>query len=728
MAMNVKTITSLTRLVAHKAARRLKRYVAPLMPEVAIDTVSFEEMLVSLGRGNLDWFVDQKRNTRLIAPFLDRLTLRETYPPAQRGALSWLKDKTDHCLAGRFCELGSEYTDLCDSDGGIRWLEDFKSRVSWPLTHQLRTSIIKNDNVSDIKIVWELSRFQFAPNLAQMEALTGDSKYRKRFVELIDDWQRKNPYPLGPNWNCSMEVAIRALNILFASELFELSGPLPAPFVRTMYVSLYQHGLHIRNNLENLADGLNTNHYLANLIGLLTLGKLFEALPDGKEWLDYAREELTQEIESQTTEDGFCYESSANYHLMVLEFYLYALAFCRQNEITLPISFMRRLSNMVRFTEALQAPNGKLPNIGDNDSGRLFKLAPREDRDPGWLLAWAQMEGIGGNSPTSTPMSEPETVWFYGYRRGIKNSTSGVTTRGNAGKHTSHSCYFRDSGIVILRDQDLMMTVNVSDIGVNGLGGHKHNDQLALTLCWSNDEFLIDPGTLCYTKCEAERNRLRSCAAHSTVTIGAEETNRFPPGYMFSLRKEGAPHVSTWLSTPELDLLRAEHDCYQRLPGSPVVARTIYFDKQRRFWLIRDEVMCSPGYSRKAPGWRSSLIVGDVDVSVAGLSAVLQSRSSANRIITISALTTGTGITSENFVFAPSYGVSQTGTRLFFTPAEGAGELIWLVRALTEKSECELDSKLLAEKLRLLEWPTETITFAENFSACDPYDVTRMIR
>ena len=268
--------------------------------------------------------------------------------------------------------------------------------------------------------------------MAQMEALSGKGGYRRKFVELVDDWQRKNPYPFGPNWNCSMEVAIRALNILYASEMFQMSNPLPTPFVRTLYVSLYQHGLHIRNNLENQATGLNTNHYLANLIGLLTLGKMFEELPAGKEWMKYALVELTQEIELQTTADGFCYESSANYHLLVLEFYLYALAFCRQNEITLPISYMHRVSAMVKFTEALRAPDGKLPSIGDNDSGRLFKLATRKDRDAGWLIAWAQMEGINGSAQTSIPMAESETVWFYGYRLGINTPTKGGRGRAPA--------------------------------------------------------------------------------------------------------------------------------------------------------------------------------------------------------------------------------------------------------------------------------------------------------
>ncbi|MCH7879127.1 MAG: alginate lyase family protein, partial [candidate division Zixibacteria bacterium] len=697
---------------------RLMRYVAPLFPGDAYDTASFEALLAARGLGDLDWFVERKRNSRLIAPPLDIPTLRETFPQAQSETMSWLKEKTDHCLAGRFSEFGSAYTDVRDPEGGIHWLEDFRSGVSWPLTHQLRTVIVKHDNISDIKTVWELSRFQWAPNLAQMEALSGESKYRMRFVELVDDWQRKNPYSLGPNWNCSMEVAIRALNVLYASELFALSGPLPAPFVRTLYVSLYQHGLHIRNNLENQATGLNTNHYLANLIGLLTLGKLFEELPEGKEWMNYALAELTQEIELQTTADGFCYESSANYHLLVLEFYLYALAFCRQNEIALPISYMRRLSIMARFTEALRAPDGTLPNIGDNDSGRLFKPAPRKDRDPGWLMAWAVMEGISGNAQTSIPVNEPETIWFYGYRLGMKNSISGPPTPEDQNQRSSRlqSCFYRESGIVILRDHDLMMSVNVSDVGVGGLGGHKHNDQLALTLCWGKDEFLIDPGTFCYTKCEEERNRLRSCAAHSTVTIRDAETNRFLPGYMFALRRDGVPHVSTWLSTPELDLLRAEHNCYQRLTGSPVVIRTIYFDKQQKFWLVRDEVIPGRGSTSQMPEWNSALIVGDVAVTVTGQSAVLQSRTNPEKILTISSLTTGAGMLREDFDSAPSYGVPRNGTKLILTPPNESSELIWHISCATEKGRRTLNKKSLAEKLKLLEWTADMITFADGIS------------
>ncbi|MFQ5607086.1 MAG: heparinase II/III family protein, partial [Candidatus Zixiibacteriota bacterium] len=328
-------VTILTRFAADRVAKRLRRYIAPLMSDAALDESRFDALLMGNGSGNLDRFVKRKSGSPRIISNIELPTLCETFPAAQGRTFSWLKERTAHCLAGRFCELGSGYIDLSDSTGGIRWLEDFKSGVTWPLTHYLRTEIVKGDSVSDIKTIWELSRFQIGPNLAQMELLTGDDIYRKRFIELVDDWQRKNPYPLGPNWNCSMEVALRAMNLLLALELFERRSPLPEPFLKAVYVALFQHGRHIRANPENTARGLNTNHYLANLIGLLTLGSFFEELPECAEWRDFAVEELAVEIDLQTTEDGFCYESSSAYHLLVLEFYLYALMFCRNNGIIL---------------------------------------------------------------------------------------------------------------------------------------------------------------------------------------------------------------------------------------------------------------------------------------------------------------------------------------------------------------------------------------------------------
>ncbi len=697
-------LTLVSRKIAHKAVTRLKRYVRPYLPVDAIDIEMFDMILRTNGAGDIDLFVEDASARSLIIPEIhtDLISKRIANEfPEHSAALS---KKADACLQNMFSELGSEYTDLDDGFGGVRWLEDFKCGITWPQSHYLKVPIVLPDDKSDIKTPWELSRFQFAPTLGQMEVLTGDKRYREKFISLVDDWQRKNPYPVGPNWVCAMEIAIRSINLLTAVELFHQRAPLPTPFLKALYTLLYQSGRHIRANLEDSGRGMSSNHYLADLIGLLTLGALFDFLPDGKEWLKFAVTELEVEIQEQTTEDGFCYESSANYHLLTLEFYLYTLTFCRKNEIALSLPFVRSLQSSLDITSELRDTTGALPNIGDNDSGRLLKLCDREDRDPQWLLFWGLMEGLKPKGFSPLSCATAESLWMFGGRRLQNGFQSNNSSTHNAGV----SKYFKGAGLVKLAHDDLSMTISVADIGVNGLGGHKHNDQLAMTISWGDTQLIIDPGTFAYTASETERNRLRSVQSHSTAQIAGLETNRFLPGYLFSMRKDGVPKVTSWLSTRELDLLQAEHDCYQRLSGAPIIRRSVYFDKLARFWLIRDEISFTKGQSdgKQASQWRlaSALITNSPTETQNSAQVSCGISGDQEREVIIRRFSAGSSLTVEPFKYAPEYGASRDGCKTLLYAASGVTELIWGIFPNLMGERKERSEELLRAKFDLLEW------------------------
>lgn len=707
-------MTTVTRKVVSKALRRVRKYVAPLFSHDALTVAGLEEILQRNELGDLDWFVECQRHAPRLAPLLDFDLLRARFGERFESADEWIREKTDHALENRFSELGAGYVQLGDGALGLRWLEDFKSGISWPLEHYLRTEVVRDDD-SDIKTVWELSRFQFGVNLAQREALSGDLEYRKHFIELVDDWQRKNPYPLGPNWNCAMEVAIRAINLLLAVEMFNRHAALPLTFVKSVYTLLYQSGKHIFANLENSGRGLNTNHYLANLIGLLTIGELFEALPEGAQWRNFAVRELEREILAQTTEEGFCYESSAAYHLLTLEFYLYAYTFARKNKIALSISYTRRLAKALEATDQLTLPNGRLPNIGDNDSGRLFKFSNREDLNPAWLMLWGRIEGLYTNADPKALRQSAESIWLFGFKEAPKPRNTITDTRDSAnsatnsatGKSAKASRLLRKAGIAALRHDDLAMTVNVSNTGVNGVGGHKHNDQLALTFCWGNDELIIDPGMHCYTSDPNERNRLRSVLAHSTVAVDSEETNRFIPGFPFAVRRDGLVSTSVWMSTVELDLLKASHTCYSRMPGSPEVSRTVYFDKLARFFLIRDELAAQKiSIAPDRQAMNSALILTGVPELEDDATANIVAGTDSDKSIAIRCYTPGATMESGEFKWAPGYGQLRRGSKLSIQAPPGVTEMIWGLFPNYNTERKQDSEALIFEKMRLLHWPT----------------------
>jgi len=187
--------------------------------------------------------------------------LRERFGDNSTAAIH----RADQAMEHRFDLLGSGLTSLGEN---IDWHTDLKSGITWPSDHHSRISTVNFEDSGDIKSVWELSRLQHVTDLGRAYWLNRDRRYVTEFVDLLTDWEDKNPVGYGPNWTCAMEVAIRAINIVWGLYFFSADQVLNQGFVKRVVRLLYYHGLHIERNLEAIAPGSNTNHLLSNYLGL----------------------------------------------------------------------------------------------------------------------------------------------------------------------------------------------------------------------------------------------------------------------------------------------------------------------------------------------------------------------------------------------------------------------------------------------------------------------------
>ena len=142
--------------------------------------------------------------------------------------------------------LGSGPKDLKD----LPWQVDFKSGYAWDPKEHYRHVRYGNIPGVDVKLPWELSRFQHAILLGQAYWLTGNEQYTIEFKNQFLDWIEKNPCKYGVNWACTMDVGIRAVNWIWAFYFFRGSPAVDARFVRTFLRALYLHARFIRSNLE----------------------------------------------------------------------------------------------------------------------------------------------------------------------------------------------------------------------------------------------------------------------------------------------------------------------------------------------------------------------------------------------------------------------------------------------------------------------------------------------
>ena len=239
--------------------------------------------------------------------------------------------EADLICAHVFDLLGSGPRKLSTEGAGyqpIDWHSDFKAGYRWdPKTFYKRIKYGHADGV-DIKVPWELSRFQHLDILGQAYVLTGDKKYREEFVSQVEDWIEANPIGFGVNWACTMDVAIRAANWLVAMEYFTDSAALSADFLNRFYTSIYEHGVFIYGHLEHGPP--KTNHYLSDIAGLLLVAVYCPFFEESPEWQQFCVRELEREMQHQVYEDGCSFEASTAYHRLALELFFYSAVLARR--------------------------------------------------------------------------------------------------------------------------------------------------------------------------------------------------------------------------------------------------------------------------------------------------------------------------------------------------------------------------------------------------------------
>ncbi len=473
----------------------------------------------------------------------------------------------------------------------IDWHLDFKSGFRWSeLTPS--NAITYGDKLGvDVKVPWELARAQHLPTLAYTYALTKDERYVREFCNQILDFIATNPPRYGVNWVVAMDVGIRAANWLMAYDLFRSFGAtFDAMFEAEFVQSIYQHGHHIRHHLE-WSPTLRSNHYLSDIVGLLFCAAYLPNTRETDEWLSFSARELVAETKLQFGEDGANFEASTSYHRLSAELVVYATALimslvhpkgklAHPNEIAsalLSQEYLECLEKMAEFTMNITRPDGRVTQIGDNDSGRLFKLHPSYtkmtvaeakqkyiqladyDALPDDAIYWdenvldhlhivAAIDGLFKRENDCLLFTgkcldfyfinrlakvdimtyrqerpcDAEQVRVGEYLPTVEGRTTTLSFPG-ASLREGLKCYgYPDFGVYIFRSQRLYMTVRCGSVGQRGNGGHAHSDQLSIELLIDGEPLLQDPGTYLYTPLPEQRNRYRGITAHATPQLERE--------------------------------------------------------------------------------------------------------------------------------------------------------------------------------------------------------------
>lgn len=378
----------------------------------------------------------------------------------------------------------------------VDWNKDYVLDYEWEKMHYSKY-VLKDDGIkTDVKNVWEMSRFYHLVILAEAYVISGESRYAEKILEDLFSWDTQNPVNKTVNWTVSMEVAIRVINIIQSISLLKDSKILTNTIKHKINGIIQNHEKFIWNNLEK---GMNTNnHYLSNIAGLLWISIYYNGINDNrfskrsKKYYKFCITQLLEELSYQIYDDGMSYEDSLSYHALNTEMLLFTFIVMKQNGFVVPAKIEITISKMVDSLRKVMIDT-KIPIIGDIDNGRLliYNIISNEDKTNfDYILELAKANNILLNDNN---LISPVMLKESGFYR-----------------------LFNDNCTVILK---------CGKIGVNGLGGHAHNDQLSFILNFNGEDILIDSGTGCYSGDYSLRRQLRSTCSHNTLSIDGYEQN-----------------------------------------------------------------------------------------------------------------------------------------------------------------------------------------------------------
>ncbi|OGN56607.1 MAG: hypothetical protein A3D96_05645 [Chlamydiae bacterium RIFCSPHIGHO2_12_FULL_44_59] len=382
----------------------------------------------------------------------------------------------------------------------IDWHLDFKSGYRWE--ESTRSEKIQYGHLLgvDVKVPWELARMQHLFSFALGYALEKHPAYAIEFRNQILDFIASNPPRYGVNWVYSMDVGIRVANWLLAYDLLKDCGAhFDEAFEQIFVRSIYEHAKHIFHHLE-WDPYLRSNHYLANITGLLFASSYLPKDREIQSWLDFAITELQKEGLEQFHADGSNFEASTSYHRLSGEMILFGTVMALEVGATFSSIYLDRLQKIADFIRDITKPDETIVQCGDNDSGRFMKIPPEEKGlDHRYLIRpFRNLKSLRSliEDLSSPSQEKPAALSMY-----------------------------PDFGLYILRRHSWFIAIRCGSIGQKGNGGHAHNDQLSFELAIEGISMIVDPGTYLYTPLPEKRRLFRSVTAHNTLAFEDREQN-----------------------------------------------------------------------------------------------------------------------------------------------------------------------------------------------------------
>lgn len=461
-----------------------------------------------------------------LSPFFHHTSITKQLPLAPGS--NWAK-------SGRLFS----YWPIAVTDQPPDWLANPFTGVRTP-TAQLDWWRIRDfdPTVGDIKLLWELSRFDWVVAFAQ-RAAQGDRQALCLLNSWLQDWCVKNPPYQGPNWKCGQEASIRVIHLAMAAMILDQ--------VKTAAVGLHDLlGVHLQRIAPtvNYARAQDNNHGTSEAAALFIGGSWLALLGDEKgiRWQKTGRRLLEERVARLIGPQGSFSQYSLNYHRLMLD--TLCLAEVWRRSLVLPefsACWQERAFAATQWLYHMVNPvSGYGPNVGANDGANLLQLTESSYRDfrPSIQLAMALF--------CHTRAYSIEGLWDDCLR------WLRVPLPPTAAAPPLH-LVDNDGGFVVMRRGLVMVMFRYPRFRFRP----SQSDALHLDLWLSSENLLRDAGSFSYNTEQRWLNYFGGTAGHNTVEF--DERDQMPRLSRFLFGE--------WLETSFLESLDEDDDSVRYAAG-----------------------------------------------------------------------------------------------------------------------------------------------------------------
>ena len=496
------------------------------------------------------------------------------------GARTAIFEAAGQLLRGDWEVLGVARTDLVSPD----WFRDpLTGRRSDPGRYAFRIDHRSDEQVGNLKQVWEIARLQHLTLLAAAWYLSREQAYAERVASQLRSWWQENPFLSGVHWTSGIEVGIRLISFAWIRRLLA-DWPGIADLYENNAVCVRQIRWHQQYLAAFRSRGSSANnHAIAEAAGQLVASCAFPWFRQSARWRRNSARLLERELVRNTFQSGVDRELASDYHCFVAELGFLAAIESKASGHPLSDVAWERLCAMADCAAALVDERLQPPRQGDSDEGRALLLdAPAPSRWPS-LLALASMV-VGRCDWWPTPPPDAGSV-IIAAMAPVRHDITGRPTR--------RPSRFADAGITLLRttSRDLPEIWCRCDGGPHGylsIAAHAHADALSVEVRYGGVDILADPGTYCYHGEPPWRSYFRSTIAHNTAELDGRNQSAEGGPFMW-IRHAQAREVQV-IDDGDIARWTAEHDGYASLDAPARHRRSVLLDRASRIVDIADEI------------------------------------------------------------------------------------------------------------------------------------------